>query len=99
MVDQRDRLANALLAPGLAPGEHMVVYAGNSIENLLVGTAARAIGGITLAINHRLVAEEVAYILDDSDAVVAFVSDQFLPVAERVRAGATKVRHWITVGT
>jgi acyl-CoA synthetase (AMP-forming)/AMP-acid ligase II len=48
--------------------------------------------------NHRLVAEEVAYILDHSDAVAVFVSDQFLPVVEAVRAEARKVRHWILVG-
>ena len=38
--------------------------------------------------NHRLVAEEVAYILDHSDAVAVFVSDQFLSVCDEVRARA-----------
>ena len=60
---------------GLAPGDHVAVYAGNSIENLLVGAALRAFGGMRLPINQRLVADEVAYILDDSDAVAVFVGD------------------------
>ena len=53
---------------------------------------------IPAPMNHRLVAEEVAYILDHSDAAAVFVSDQFLPVVEAVRAEARKVRHWILVG-
>ena len=86
--DQSNRLASSLLDLGLAPGEHMAVYASNSLENVLALTAVRTIGGITLPLNHRLVAEEVAYIVDDSDAVAVFVSDQFLPVVEQVRSRA-----------
>src|SRR5262249_17912878 len=64
----------------------------------LAGAAARAAGAIPAPMNHRLVAEEVAYILDHSDAVAVFVGDHFLPVAEAVRERSAKVRHWIIVG-
>ena len=43
-------------------------------------------GLIPVPMNHRLTAEEVAYILDDSDAVAVFASDAFVPMLERVRA-------------
>jgi long-chain acyl-CoA synthetase len=94
----RNRLANALAAMGLRPGEHAIVHAANSIENLLVGAAVRAAGGVAIPMNHRLTAEEVRYILDDSEASVAFVGDSFVPVADRVRAEARGVRQWILVG-
>ena len=48
--------------------------------------------------NHRLTAEEVAYILDDSDAVAVFASDAFVPMLERVRAGAPRLRHVVLLG-
>jgi acyl-CoA synthetase (AMP-forming)/AMP-acid ligase II len=48
--------------------------------------------------NHRLTAEEVSYILDDSGAVAVFVGDSFVPMAEQVRASARGVRHWILIG-
>src|SRR6188508_1733663 len=96
--DQSNRLASSLLDLGMAPGEHMAVYASNSLENVLALTAVRTIGGITLALNHRLVAEEIAYIVDDSDAVAVFVSDQFLPIVEQIRTGRAKVRRWILLG-
>jgi fatty-acyl-CoA synthase/long-chain acyl-CoA synthetase len=91
----RNRLANALVGLGVTAGEHVVIYSLNSIESLVASAAARAVGTIPVPMNHRLTAEEVAYILDDSDAVAVFAGDAFLPILDAVRAGATKVRHWI----
>lgn len=94
----RNRLSNALTAMGLRPGERAIVYAANSIENLLVGAATRSAGAVAVPMNHRLTAEEVRYILDDSEASVVFVGDSFVPMAERVRAQAQSVRRWILMG-
>lgn len=96
--EARNRLAHALGGLGLRAGEHVVVYAPNSIEYLLAGAATRAIGAIPVPMNHRLAPDEVAYILDDSDAALVFVDDQFLATADAVRASATRVRHWVTMG-
>src|ERR1700682_3957217 len=98
LVERRNRLGHALLDLGLEPGSTVIVYAANSLEHYLAGTGARAAGLVPAPMNHRLVAEEVAYILDHSDAVAVFVSDQFLPVCEAVRACASKVKHWILMG-
>ena len=83
-LEARNRLVHALGDLGLAAGEHVVLYAHNSLEVLLAGAAARALGLIPVPMNHRLTAEEVAYILDDSDAVAVFASDAFVPMLERV---------------
>jgi long-chain acyl-CoA synthetase len=95
---RRNRLAHALGSLGLAAGEHVVLYAHNSLEVVLAAAAARAVGLIAVPMNHRLTADEVAYILDDSDAVAAFVGDAFVPMLERVRARAPRVRHAILLG-
>ncbi len=94
----RNRLANALAAMGVRPGEHAIVYAANSIEALLVSAGARAAGAVAVPMNHRLTTEEVRYILDDSEASVVFVGDSFVSMAEQVRAQARGVRHWILIG-
>src|SRR5262249_20209031 len=99
MVEKRNRLGHALVDLGFRPGEHAIVYAANSIEHLMAGTGARAAGLIPTPMNHRLVPEEGAYILDHSAAVVVFGSDQFLPVVEAVRSESRKVRRWILVGS
>jgi acyl-CoA synthetase (AMP-forming)/AMP-acid ligase II len=99
LVAHRNRLASALTGLGVVPGERLVVYSFNSIEWLLAGLAATAVGCVSVPMNHRLTAEEAAYVLDNSDAVAVFVGDSFLPVVEEIRAtAATKVRHWILVG-
>ena len=97
-IGRRNRLGHGLLALGLPPGGHVIVYAENSLEHYLAGAAARAAGLIPAPMNHRLVAEEVAYILDHSDAVAVLVSDRFLPTIEAVRAETPKVRHVILLG-
>jgi acyl-CoA synthetase (AMP-forming)/AMP-acid ligase II len=93
----RNRLAHALAGLGIGAGQHVVVYAHNSTENLVAGAAVRALGAVSVPMNHRLTEEEVAYILDDADATAGFVGEAFLPMVERVR-GAARVRHWITLG-
>ena len=96
--EARNRLANALTGLGVRSGEHVVVYAANSIEYLLASAAARAAGVVAIPMNHRLTVEEVRYILDDSEAAVVFVGDSFVPIVEQVRAAARGVHHWILIG-
>ena len=97
-VERRNRLANALSGLGLARGEHVIIWAPNSLETALAPAAIRAAGAIPVPMNHRLVADEALYILDHSDAAAVFVGDAFVPLAEQLRAGAAKVRRWILVG-
>ena len=98
-VATRNRLANALRGLGLAKGEHVIVYVKNALEAVLAPAAVRAAGAIPVPLNHRLVADEVAYILDHSDARAVVVSDAFLGTVAEVRSGASRVRSWIVVGS
>jgi acyl-CoA synthetase (AMP-forming)/AMP-acid ligase II len=96
--EQRNRLAHGLIRLGLGPGDHAIVYAPNSADVLLAGAAIRAVSAVPVPMNHRLTVDEAAYIFDNSDAVLAFVGDAFLPVVEAVRARAPRVRHWVLFG-
>jgi fatty-acyl-CoA synthase len=96
--DMRNRLAHALAGLGLAESEHAVLYAHNALEVLLASAAVRALGAVPVPMNHRLTAEEVAYILEDSDAVAVFASDAFVPMLERVRERAPRLRHVVLLG-
>jgi acyl-CoA synthetase (AMP-forming)/AMP-acid ligase II len=97
-VDRRNRIATALRGLGVGRNEHVILYAQNSLEAVLIPAAVRAAQAIPVPMNHRFVAEEVLYILDHSDATAVFVSEAFLPMAEEVRGRAAKVRRWIAVG-
>ena len=75
-IGRRNRLAHGLLTLGLPAGGQVIVYSENSLEHHLAGGAARSAGLIPAPMNRRLVAEEVAYTLDHSDAVAVLVSDR-----------------------
>ena len=98
LFDRRNRLASSLTKLGLARGETAIVYAPNSLEYLLASGAVRAVNALPVPMNHRLVADEVLYILDHSDAAVVFVGDPFVPIAEQIRSRAPNVRAWILTG-
>ena len=94
----RNRFAHSLAALGLGAGHHAVIYAHNSAESIVATQALRALGAVAVPMNHRLTAEEVVYILDNSDATAVLVGDGFLPMAEQARGVATRVKHWVTLG-
>ena len=65
--------------------EHVVLYAHNGLDVLVASAAVRAAGAIPVPMNHRLTADEVAYILENSEAAAVFVGDAFVPMADAVR--------------
>src|SRR5262245_2393913 len=98
LLSLRNRLAWSLAGLGLRHGEHVVLYAENSLEYLLATAAARAVGAIPVPMNHRLTPDEARYILYDSDAVAVFASDAFVPIVERLREGLPALRHVVLLG-
>jgi len=98
LSDRRNRVASALVKQGVGRGEHVIIYAPNSLEYLLASAATRAANAVPIPMNHRLVVEEVSYILDHSDAVAVFVGGPFVGMADAVRRTASRVRLWITLG-
>jgi acyl-CoA synthetase (AMP-forming)/AMP-acid ligase II len=71
------RLASALQANGIGPGDAVVFSLFNGPEFVLTWLAAQRLGAIPAPINFRLSAGEVAHVLDDS-LPRAYVYDQAL---------------------
>ncbi len=68
------RCAGALRAHGVGKGDRIGYLGLNSIDHVVLLQASLRIGAVTVAINWRLVAGEVAYILADA-GVVLLVTD------------------------
>jgi fatty-acyl-CoA synthase len=79
------QLANALRARGVGHGDRVVVLAYNSLEYVETYFATARLGAICVPINFRLVAGEVAYVLQDSGAVAAIVQGPLAPVFGEAR--------------
>lgn len=82
-LDERSaRLANVLREAGLRAGDDVALLAENSLRNFEVVWAALRSGLYVTAINHHLLPDEVAYILDDCDARALVVSADKGPISE-----------------
>ncbi len=72
-----NRLAHGLLNMGVKKEDRIAISGFNSIEWMEICFAASKIGAVPTNVNPRYVADEIRYILEDSDAVVLFVEDMY----------------------
>lgn len=74
--DVLNRCANGLQAMDLGPEIRIAVFAENYVETALANLGGLVAGTSVVPVNFHLTAEEVAYILSDSDARVLFVGPE-----------------------
>jgi acyl-CoA synthetase (AMP-forming)/AMP-acid ligase II len=60
--------------------------------------ATRKIGAVAVPLNYRLTPEEALYVINHSDAEVAYVDYEHAPMFAALRGQLEKVRHIIAVG-
>ncbi|HXM55692.1 MAG TPA: AMP-binding protein [Candidatus Dormibacteraeota bacterium] len=78
------RLASALRSRGLRPGDRVAFLALNSEPLLTAHFAVPMAGGVIVAINTRLSADEIAYIVSHSGSRFLFLSPELAPLAGSV---------------
>ncbi|MGE5446638.1 MAG: acyl--CoA ligase family protein [Ignavibacteriales bacterium] len=79
------RYARALLGFGLAPGDRVAILCTNSSPLLEAHFAVPLAGGVLCAINTRLKADEIAYIVGHCGARIFIYDSDFARLAEEVR--------------
>jgi fatty-acyl-CoA synthase/long-chain acyl-CoA synthetase len=95
---QSNRVANLLLRLGAGPGTKVLWCGPNSPEVVAIMTATRKIGAVAVPLNYRLTPEEALYIINHSDAEVAYVDYEHAPMFAALRDRLEKVRHIIAAG-
>lgn len=83
------RVANALSALGVQAGDRVAVMAHNSIELLEVTGGLSKLSAIAVLLNYRLRPQEIAYIVNDSQAKVVIAGADMLDVVNESRALAS----------
>ncbi|MEE2663886.1 MAG: long-chain fatty acid--CoA ligase [Myxococcota bacterium] len=99
--DRCNRLANGLLDGGLASGDRVATLLMNGPEFVETFFGAARIGGVIVALNWRLVADELSFILTDSGANTLVFGSEFSEVVRELHsrgAEGTQVQRWIHVG-
>jgi acyl-CoA synthetase (AMP-forming)/AMP-acid ligase II len=95
---QANRVANLLLSLGAGPGAKVLWCGPNSPEVVAVMSATRKIGAVAVPLNYRLTPDEALYVINHSDAEVAYVDYQYAPMFAAFGGQLEKVRHVIAVG-
>jgi long-chain acyl-CoA synthetase len=87
-----NRLAHLLRATGLTQRDHFAVFMENNAHYLVTNAAGERTGLYYTCINSFLTAQELAYIVDNSDAKVLITSRAKRDVAAQALALCTKLR-------
>ena len=96
-----NRVANALTGEGLQRGDRVATLLMNGPEFVETFFGTAKVGGVIVALNWRLVADELSFILTDSGATTLVFGTAFNELVEELhRRGTdgTQVSHWIHVG-
>src|SRR5213076_1608271 len=93
-----NQLAHGLLAAGARPGERLVWCGPNSLEVLATIHAARKLNLVAVPLSYRFNAEEMAYVIDNSDATTVVVDADEAELVASVRAQIPKVRTVLMYG-
>jgi fatty-acyl-CoA synthase len=83
------RLAKALVAAGLKPGDRVATLMWNSSQHLEAYLAIPAAGGVVHTLNLRLFPEDIAYIAKHAEDRFLIVDDCLLPLLEKFRKDVT----------
>lgn len=98
-MDERvNRLANAMQSKGMQQGDKVGILMTNRIEVLEVVFAAAKIGAVSVPINIRLSAPEIAYILTNSDSKILFFSENFIETVNKFKESVPFITNFIVTG-
>lgn len=92
-----NQLAHALLGAGVGPAGR-VAYLGRNSDRLFdVLFGGAKIGAVLVPINWRLVASEIAFILDDARSRVLLIGSEYLPLLPELRAACPRLQCVVAV--
>ena len=100
IADRVRTVATGLVACGVEPGDRVALMSRTRLEWMIVDLAIMSAGAVTVPVYETSSAEQLAWILEDSGAVVAVVETaEMLALYRDVRERAATCRHVFTIET
>jgi acyl-CoA synthetase (AMP-forming)/AMP-acid ligase II len=97
-LDERSNaLAHHLAGIGVQPGDHVGLYARNSIEAIETLIAVCKIRAAAVNINYRYVENELRYMLGDSDLAALVYDRQYAPLVAAVLPGSPELHGTVVI--
>ena len=97
MEARANRLAHHLQAHGIGPGDHVGIYALNSVEWVETLWAVFKLRAVWVNINYRYVEKELAYLFDNADLKALVYQREFAPRVRGVLAQLPMLTHSIVI--
>jgi acyl-CoA synthetase (AMP-forming)/AMP-acid ligase II len=97
MEERANRLAHHLAAHGVGPGDHVGIYAYNSVEWVETLWAVFKIRAVWVNINYRYVEDELAYLFDNADLKALVYQREFAPRVRGVLDRLPMLSHSVVV--
>jgi acyl-CoA synthetase (AMP-forming)/AMP-acid ligase II len=97
MDERANRLAHHLSAAGVGPGDHVGIYAYNSVEWVEALWAVFKLRAVWININYRYVDDELRYLFDNADLKALVYQREFAPKVGAVRDQLPQLRHSLVI--
>ena len=89
------RLANALMAMGVKPGDRVATLAWNGYRHLELYYAVSGIGAVLHTLNPRLHPDQMSWIANHAEDSHLFFDATFLPLIEAIGTRCPTIRSWV----
>ncbi|MCU9595418.1 long-chain-fatty-acid--CoA ligase [Caldibacillus thermolactis] len=83
-AERTDLLSKALYQAGIRQGDHVAVMLPNTHYMLECFYGIAQIGAVMVPLNYRISADDMAYIINHSDAKILIVDEEFTPPIEKI---------------
>jgi len=92
-----NRLAHYLAAQGVRPGDHVAIYAKNSIEHVIGVLATVKLRATTINVNYRYVEGELDYLFDNADVVALLFERTYADLVAKCAPKHAKLRTFVAL--
>lgn len=97
MEARANQLAHHLQEQGIGPGDHVGIYALNSVEWVEALWAIFKVRAVWININYRYVEDELSYLFDNADLDALIFQRNFAPRLANVLPSLPRLRHSIVI--
>jgi 3-oxocholest-4-en-26-oate---CoA ligase len=77
---ESNKLAHFLASRGIGPGDHVGIYAKNSVEHVIAVLAVVKIRAVNINVNYRYVESELNYLFDNADVKALVFERPYAPI-------------------
>ncbi|WP_139983067.1 acyl-CoA synthetase [Nocardioides litoris] len=92
-----NRLAHHLQQQGIGAGDHVAVYAKNSIEHVVAVLAVLKIRAVSINVNYRYVEGELDYLFDNADVVGLVFERTYAPLVAATAPKHARLQTFVAI--